>query len=139
MVGAFAQPAAAVRLSIQRQASQNIRIAWPESATGFVLESANLLSSPIVWSQVAQTPVLQNNQFSVTLPSAGGSRFFRLRLPGLTRIRASSPANGEEDVAVIRETIVGFTEPLAAAMSLLLFAVLGAFSALYLRLTRDPR
>ena len=78
-----------------------------------MLESANALSSPIAWSPVTQTPVLQDNQFSVTLQATGGNRFFRLRLPGLTTIRQSSPANGEEGVAVIRETIVWFTEPLA--------------------------
>src|SRR6476619_4161226 len=113
VVSAVAQPAASARLSIQRQSGQNIRIAWPDSAAGFMLESANPLSGPIVWSPVTQTPVLGSSQFSVTLQVTGGSRFFRLRLPGLTTIRESSPAHGEEGVAVIRETIVWFSEPLA--------------------------
>ena len=44
LVSGVAQPAAPVRLSIQRQSGQNVRIAWPESAAGFVLAYAALLN-----------------------------------------------------------------------------------------------
>jgi hypothetical protein len=45
--------------------------------------------------------------------SAEGNQFFRLRLPSFTSIGETSPVDGETGVAVIRETIVHFTAPLA--------------------------
>jgi beta-lactamase superfamily II metal-dependent hydrolase len=62
--------------------------------------------------------IIVDNQFSITLTTSEPSRFFRLRVPGLTTIRTSSPLNGEEGVAVSRETVVTFSAPLSSSTAL---------------------
>ena len=63
-----------------------------------------------------QAATSQGNQLSVILDASSGQAFFRLRAtPTLTSITASSPTDGETGVAVTRETIVHFSQPLADA------------------------
>lgn len=56
----------------------NITLAWPVYPAGFALESTPSLASPITWSPVSATPVIANNQNSVTINSSSGNQFFRL-------------------------------------------------------------
>ncbi|MEO8426457.1 MAG: hypothetical protein ABI651_05015, partial [Verrucomicrobiota bacterium] len=105
---ALGQPLTPPRLSIQPLANRSVRVAWPNSAAGFVLEESSGPSSTL-WQAVGRTPIEQDNQFAVTVDASAGNRFFRLRLPLFTTIEETSPVNGETGVAVIRETIVRFT------------------------------
>ena len=58
----------------------NVLSAWPSSATGFVLEVTDSLStSPIAWSTVAQTPVPAGDNQTVTVSLAAQAKFYRLR------------------------------------------------------------
>src|SRR5262249_22228194 len=100
-------------LSIHATGSHFIEITWPGPTTGLVLEAATVLGPAAVWETVAEPSVLGNSQYSVTLQASGGARFFRLRTAALASIIGSSPIDGETGVAVTRETIVYFSQPLA--------------------------
>jgi hypothetical protein len=64
-------------LTLARSGS-NIVLAWPVYPAGFALESTPALTSPITWTTVGTTPVIANNQNSVTIDSSSGNQFFRL-------------------------------------------------------------
>src|SRR5262245_55525475 len=104
-----AQPA----LQVQSLDRQNIQLSWPSTAAGLVLEEAVSLGPDAAWQEVTVTPQLKDNRFMVSQSAVAGMRFFRLHLPSFATIRESSPVNGETKVAVLRETIVRFTAPLA--------------------------
>jgi len=55
----------------------NIIFSWPANATGFTLQSATNLSSP-VWTTNLPPPVIANGQYTVTNPISGTQEFFRL-------------------------------------------------------------
>src|SRR5262245_17590529 len=75
---AFAQSLVSVSL-FQSISNQSVRLSWPASASGFVLEETDALGGASLWQPVAQTPSLQDNQLSVTVSATGKSRYFRLR------------------------------------------------------------
>jgi uncharacterized delta-60 repeat protein len=55
-------------------------VSWPVTGLNFQLqESTNLF--PAAWSPVAQAAVTNASQISVTLPTIGGRKFFRLKSP----------------------------------------------------------
>ncbi len=112
--------AAAPTLTIQQLPNSQLQINWPGDATGFSLEQADTLNAPVAWQTVTAAVVQNGGVFSVAVPSATQTRFYRLRqtaaLP--TGILETSPANGESGVAVTRETIFRFDAPLAADMVL---------------------
>jgi len=68
--------AAPLLLSVT-QASTSIVLSWPAAAAGYQLQSTPGLSHPN-WSLVSQTPILNNNQFTVSLPLTGSMQLFRL-------------------------------------------------------------
>src|SRR5207249_8771612 len=82
---------------------------------GIVLEQTDSLRPPFAWQAVTQTIAAQQNQFSLSLNADAAQRFFRLR--ALTQILSTSPANGESGVSVTRETVVHFTQALAATVA----------------------
>ena len=108
--------AAAPSLSIQQLPNSQLQITWPGGAAGFSLEQADKLTAPVVWQSVTAAVANSGGIFSVTIPSATQTRFYRLHqtatLP--TTILETSPANGESGVAVTRETIFRFDASLAA-------------------------
>jgi titin len=65
-------------LTIQPQPSQQVALAWTNTATGFVLEQTSSLSPPIQWTVVTNAPVVSNGRFVVTLPASCGNRFYVL-------------------------------------------------------------
>jgi uncharacterized repeat protein (TIGR01451 family)/uncharacterized delta-60 repeat protein len=68
----------AITLTAAR-AGQNIIISWPASASGYVLESAADLHSPITWTQVTSPPPqLVGDQMTITITPTNGGSFFRL-------------------------------------------------------------
>jgi len=64
-----------VRLSVAIAAS-NLRLSWPASATGYVLQSSAVL--PATWTDVTQPEVIENGVKTVTVPIGTEDMFFRL-------------------------------------------------------------
>lgn len=73
----MAGPAADVALTLTRSGSQ-ITIAWPDTATGYALESTPSLAT-LTWQTVAETPQTGGGQFTVTVPATQTEQYFRLR------------------------------------------------------------
>jgi len=65
-------------LTIQHTGN-TIQISWPVSATGFVLQSTESLSSP-AWAQPAESVSIQGDQNTVTITDPDNTRFYRLKL-----------------------------------------------------------
>ena len=65
-------------LSVSPATNHQVTLAWPGTATGFVLRQTSSLSPPIQWITVTNTPVLINGQFVVTLASGAGNLFYAL-------------------------------------------------------------
>jgi hypothetical protein len=60
--------------------SAGIQLAWPHSASGYVLESNTDLANPAGWVPVTGFPLTTNNGvLQVQVPMTNGSLFFRLR------------------------------------------------------------
>ena len=55
-------------------------LTWPTNATGFTLESATNLASPVVWSAVSPGPVVIGDESVVFNPATGPQKFYRLKL-----------------------------------------------------------
>ena len=67
-------------LTIEPAGTNQVRLSWPLTATGFQLEAAQSLSGP-EWSPVPNPPTEQGDVWEVILPSTGANTFFRLRRP----------------------------------------------------------
>jgi len=74
-------PALPVALAIISPAGVNtLSLAWPASAGGFNLYSADTLGPLAPWFPVTNTPVLLNNEWVVTLsPLTNRASFYRLQ------------------------------------------------------------
>lgn len=116
---ATAQESPAVEL--ESLPDQRLRIQWPETTNVVSLESSVELGAAQFWQPVFPEPEGQNGLMSVTISPQLNREFFRLRNEGpppLTTIAQSSPAPGEANVSVNRETILHFTRPLALSTAL---------------------
>jgi Beta-propeller repeat len=61
-------------------AGSGIQLAWPNSSSGYVLESNTNLANPAGWVAVSGFPITTNNgALQVQVPMTNGSLFFRLR------------------------------------------------------------
>jgi len=58
----------------------NLTISWPASATGFNLESSPVLGPGATWTPVPGA-VVNGSQMQVTVSTATGIKFYRLRKP----------------------------------------------------------
>jgi hypothetical protein len=58
----------------------NVLLKWPASPGGFSLQTATNLASPVSWVDSPSTPVIVNGLNTVTNPSIGSKRYFRLRV-----------------------------------------------------------
>lgn len=58
-----------------------ITLGWPVSATAFALYSTTNLAPPVNWFPVTPAPQTNGSNQTVTLPTDGGLRFFRLATP----------------------------------------------------------
>jgi hypothetical protein len=67
---------ASTQLTIIRSGT-NVVLKWPSTNAGFTLQST-LNSGAAVWNPVSQTPVVVNNQNTVTNPISGTHQFYRL-------------------------------------------------------------
>ena len=68
---------AAPLLLSMAQVDTNIVVSWNSAAGGYQLQSNSSLA-PAGWSLVSQAPVLNSNQFSVSLPLPSSGQLFRL-------------------------------------------------------------
>lgn len=79
-VGAFQMPGAPV-LSVEKL-PVGVRVFWPSSATGFVLEETTSIAGPgFAWQTVATPYESSGGQNSITIADPGGMKVFRLRKP----------------------------------------------------------
>ncbi len=104
-------------LQIEQSAPQAVVLAWPASATGFVLEATSDIGGILPWAIVTTSPVQQGDLLTVSEPTTQQTRYYRLRYVGsalpLTTVVGSSPMPAEDGVAVTRETVLYFSAPLA--------------------------
>ncbi len=109
-------------LTIELEDAQTVRLFWAAAAGDFALEQTASLSSAPVWSTLPLAPAQVGAAFVVEVAVGSESRFYRLRQvagpPPLVTVLESSPRNGESGVAVTRETIIHFTQPLAAGATI---------------------
>jgi hypothetical protein len=66
-------------LAIAFNGNGSVTLSWPTVATGFNLESATNLNSPIGWASVNDPVTVVGTNKTVTVNSASGNQFFRLR------------------------------------------------------------
>lgn len=66
------------RLTITASGGQ-VRVAWPASAPGFILEGRASLGDGGMWMEVEEPVVVEGGLNTVTLSAAAPTRFFRLR------------------------------------------------------------
>ena len=59
----------------------NLTLLWPDTATGFRLESTLSLSPTISWSNVTGTFQTNGGNISIVLPTTGAPKFYRLTYP----------------------------------------------------------
>ncbi|MGC9942537.1 MAG: LamG-like jellyroll fold domain-containing protein [Verrucomicrobiota bacterium] len=55
----------------------NLIISWPQSATGYTLQSRSSLTSG-TWTNVSGTPSVVGNNYQLSVPISGASQFYRL-------------------------------------------------------------
>ena len=65
-------------LSIERQGA-SVRVFWPLSASGFVLDHSLTVTG--AWSQVSFPYTTNATDISITGPAPAGNKFYRLRKP----------------------------------------------------------
>jgi hypothetical protein len=58
-----------------------VKLSWPTLPPGYVLQSSTNLSGTAVWSNVTNTPSLDNSKYNVFLPASGTKSIFRLVKP----------------------------------------------------------
>lgn len=56
----------------------NLVLSWPVAASGFVLQSADTLSPPVLWSNVVTLLTTKSGLLTVTLSTTNEQKFFRL-------------------------------------------------------------
>lgn len=61
------------------KANNQIVLAWPTNNADFTLQSASVLNSAAVWSNITSNPPVLGLQFVVTNPISPGAQFFRLK------------------------------------------------------------
>jgi hypothetical protein len=64
-------------LAAAREGSMLV-LSWPTSDTGFLLEGKGALSEAS-WNLIPSSPTVENNRFTIRVPIAGFSAYFRLR------------------------------------------------------------
>jgi subtilisin-like proprotein convertase family protein len=67
-------------LNIKQVGNNQVKLAWPTSAGGYLLEGANRVGNPPIWQPVTNPAVEIGGQFVVT-NAIGSNQFYRLRKP----------------------------------------------------------
>lgn len=66
-------------LNIVATPSNQVRVVWPASWTGYVLQSTLGLTNSASWANVGPQPVTEGDQKVFTEPSTGAAKFYRLK------------------------------------------------------------
>ena len=103
------------QLKVTILSAQEIRLSWPSDFSNYLLESAPGLKGATVWTRVSATPKVEGSEWVVRVTAGNAIQFYRLRqaLVQLTTLSETSPAAGEGNMAVTRETILRLSAPLA--------------------------
>lgn len=67
--------------SIKPLGNNNLLVSWPTNATGFTLQTTTNLHSPVVWTDLTNSPAVVGVEFVMTNSIAGAARFYRLIKP----------------------------------------------------------
>ena len=103
----FAVPPPALSV---RRVDTRMELRW--AGSDFILEQSSSLSS-FQWTSIGQVPEQQANEFFIRVEISDRAQFFRLRQDLLPTVSETSPLHRESGVAVTRETILHFSDPLA--------------------------
>jgi len=68
-------------LNITEIPGNKVQLDWTTAATGYGLETTNVVPAPTPWPPVTNVPVALNGRFTVTNNISTTNRFFRLRKP----------------------------------------------------------
>lgn len=115
LLPANAQGTPPLKLEAFRELDGRLRLR-SASAGSFTLEETDSITPPVQWRAAAVTTDPATTPPSFLLQPAAEVRFYRLRstATALTTLLETSPADGEDGVAVTRETVLRFSQPLAA-------------------------
>ncbi len=58
-----------------------LELCWPDTALGFLVETASSLSSPVIWSNESGSLQTNGGTISIALPISGSRKFYRLVKP----------------------------------------------------------
>ena len=58
---------------------QTITLAWPSWAANFVVQQADPSAASLNWTSLSVTPTIISNEYIVTLPMTGATKFYRLQ------------------------------------------------------------
>ena len=62
-----------------QQSGNDLILSWPTNVTGYTLQSAPDLNSPVSWTDSTNTPAIVGASFAITNSAAADSRFYRLK------------------------------------------------------------
>jgi hypothetical protein len=62
-------------------ADSTLTLFWPDTATGYRVESALSFTPTVIWNNVAGTIQTNGGFVSISLPLSGSQKFFRLVRP----------------------------------------------------------
>jgi hypothetical protein len=65
-------------LTLSGPTNNQLKLAWTNTATGFVLKQTDSLWQPVQWTTVTNSPVITNGQFVVTQSLTSSNRFYLL-------------------------------------------------------------
>ncbi len=71
----------ASRLSLASTSAGGFEIFWPQSATGYRLQTNPDLSNPTGWQAVPDPPILTNSNFTLPITPSNSAAFYRLIKP----------------------------------------------------------
>jgi hypothetical protein len=97
-------------LLVSTEPGNTVHLEWDPTGNP-ILESTRSLNSS--WLPIAETPAINGGIANLSLAITEQTRFFRLRIVTATKIRSASPYPGESGVAVTREVVPRFSNPLA--------------------------
>lgn len=92
-----------------------VELSWSATQDEYAAETVFSLKPDAIWQAVNEPVASVGTRRTLSLAATDATQFFRLRsgVPGWILFAGSSPAPGEGDVAVTRETVVRFSAPLA--------------------------
>ncbi|MFM7101646.1 MAG: carboxypeptidase-like regulatory domain-containing protein, partial [Verrucomicrobiota bacterium] len=97
-----------------------LRLSWPAADGDYVVETSATLGPGAAWTLVGEAPTEDGGRWQWSVAAGDAARFFRLRRRDQVppnRIVETSPARGEDGVAVTREAIFRLGVPLGPGVT----------------------